>query len=117
MSLNAYVRTTRAAETPQQAEERALRLANLKLRRAAEQQVTGPELVEALHFNRMVWQTFSDDCALPGNQLAPQTRAAIVSLGLWVGRHSSEVAAGRETVTPLIEVNSLIMDGLTGARQ
>ncbi|HEX8420924.1 MAG TPA: flagellar biosynthesis regulator FlaF [Sphingomonas sp.] len=39
-------------------------------------------------------------------------RASIVSLGLWVDRHTSDVAAGREGIDPLIEVNRTIIEAL-----
>jgi flagellar protein FlaF len=41
-------------------------------------------------------------------------RAAIVSLGLWVERYTTDVAAGRDRIDALIEINRLIIDGLQG---
>lgn len=117
MSLNAYIRTAQAAESPQQVEERALQFANRKLLAAAEQGTRGAALVEALHFNRELWRTFADDCSVQGNGLPPEIRAAIISLNLWVQRFSSDVAAGRDTVDSLVEVNSNIMEGLAAQRQ
>lgn len=44
---------------------------------------------------------------------APDTlRAAIVSLGLWVDRYTTDVAAGRDRIDSLIDINRSIIEGL-----
>jgi flagellar biosynthesis activator protein FlaF len=117
MSIDAYLRTTQALETPQGVEQRALQLANRRLSTAQSRGDCGTALVEALQFNRELWRTLADDCALSGNGLPPGLRASIISLSLWVNRHSSEVAARRESITPLIEVNNDILEGLIAQRR
>jgi flagellar protein FlaF len=56
-----------------------------------------------------------DDCANPANGLPAPLRASIISLAIWVGRHTSAVIRRREEIEPLIEVNRLIMQGLASA--
>jgi flagellar protein FlaF len=41
-------------------------------------------------------------------------RASIISLSLWVGRHSSAVMRKEEDFEPLIDINRTIMQGLAG---
>jgi flagellar protein FlaF len=59
-----------------------------------------------------VWTALSNDCSSPGNSLSPQLRASIISLSLWVSRHTSAVMRREEEIEPLIEINRIIMQGL-----
>jgi flagellar protein FlaF len=52
------------------------------------------------------------DCSSPENQLPAPLRASIISLAIWVGKHTSAVIRKREDIQPLIEVNRLVMQGL-----
>ncbi|NAW45063.1 transcriptional regulator, partial [Salmonella sp. gx-f4] len=49
--------------------------------------------------------------------LANPVRAQIISLSLFVNRHSSAVMRGEETFQELIDINRMIMQGLAGAAQ
>jgi flagellar protein FlaF len=49
------------------------------------------------------------------NQLPKEVRAKIVSLSLWVAKYSRRVSREGAELTPLIEVNRSIMQGLEGA--
>ena len=66
----------------------------------------------ALDWNRRLWSVLATDCAQPNNALPDALRANVISLGLWVNRHTSAVMSGEETFEPLIEVNRAIMQGL-----
>jgi flagellar protein FlaF len=68
--------------------------------------------VDALDWNRRVWTALSDDCSRPDNRLPAPLRASIISLGLWVGKHTSAAIRGHEDIQPLIDVNRIIMQGL-----
>jgi flagellar protein FlaF len=39
-------------------------------------------------------------------------RASIISLSIWVGKHTSAVIRRQEEIEPLIEINRMIMQGL-----
>jgi flagellar protein FlaF len=65
-----------------------------------------------LDWNRRVWSALSDDCSDPGNGLPPSLRASIISLSIWVARHTSAVIRRQEPIEPLIEINRTIMQGL-----
>lgn len=112
MSLEAYRRVQKAAESPRQSEYRLFGQVTAALIKAKENSYTGPPLVDALDWNRRLWSTLSTDCGLPGNNLPKQLRAQIVSLALWVSRYSSDVARGKADIDALIDVNRAIMEGL-----
>jgi flagellar protein FlaF len=42
-------------------------------------------------------------------------RAQIISISIWVGKHTSAVIRREEEIDPLIEINRIIMQGLHGA--
>lgn len=112
MSLNAYERTRSITETARATERRLMMQITGDLIAARDAGQTGTALTPALFRNREVWSVFTSACAARGNQLPDPIRAAIVSLGLWVDRYTSDVAAGRDGIDPLIEVNRTIIDGL-----
>jgi flagellar protein FlaF len=74
----------------------------------------GPR-AEAIDWNRKLWRTLASDCLDDRNQLPPAVRAQIVSLSLWVSKYSKQVTRKGAPLTPLIEINRNIMQGLQGA--
>ena len=68
--------------------------------------------IEALDWNRRLWTILSNDCARPENALPPPVRAKIISLALWVNRHTSAVMRREAGIELLVEVNRAIMQGL-----
>jgi len=116
MSLQAYHRASTWAESPRQMEYRLFAQVTLALMEAAKvdpKDITAR--VDALDWNRRVWTTLSEDCINPGNGLPETLRASIISLAIWVGRHTSAVIRRQEDIEPLIEVNRMIMQGLAPA--
>ncbi|MGH6780549.1 MAG: flagellar biosynthesis regulator FlaF [Sphingomonadaceae bacterium] len=112
MSVDAYRRARSIAETPRAAEYRLMSQVTGDLIDARESRLGGTALMQALHRNREVWSTFSTSCGAPGNMLPAELRASIISIALWVDRHTSDVATGRDSIDELITVNRAIMDGL-----
>ncbi|HEY8003168.1 MAG TPA: flagellar biosynthesis regulator FlaF, partial [Phenylobacterium sp.] len=113
MSLQAYHQASTRAESPRQTEYRLFAQVTLALMEAAKSDpadVAGR--VDALDWNRRIWTVLSEDCANPDNALPAPLRASIISLAIWVGRHTSAVIRRREDIEPLIEVNRMIMQGL-----
>ncbi|MCA3256386.1 MAG: flagellar biosynthesis regulator FlaF [Alphaproteobacteria bacterium] len=115
MSLAAYRHTQRTAESPRQVEHRVFSQVTAALVDADSRGLSGPQLVTALHRNRELWSALADDCRSPGNRLPDSLRAGIISLALWVDRHSSAVARGEAQVTDLVEINRTVMEGLRPA--
>lgn len=117
MTLTAYQRTQSISESPRSMERRLVAHVTGRMTSARDSGQLGVELVDVLHHNREMWQAFSAMCAAPGNGLPPALRAGIISLALWVDRHSTAVIAGKETIDALIEVNRTIGEGLNGEPQ
>ncbi len=116
MSLQAYQKAATWAESPRQMEYRLFAQVTLALMEAAKTDPTDiPARIDVLDWNRRVWTALSDDCSSPGNGLPAPLRASIISLSIWVARHTSAVIRRQEQIEPLIEVNRMIMQGLAPA--
>jgi flagellar protein FlaF len=113
MSIKSYQRAAAQAESPRELEYRAFGKATAALIQAKEAGAAElGALAAALELNRRLWTAVSADCALEGNKLPPPLRAGIISLALWVSRHSSLVLREGADIDPLIDVNRAIMEGL-----
>jgi flagellar protein FlaF len=117
MSLQAYQRTAQASESPREAEYRLFGQVTRALMAAAETDDGDLQTrMEALDWNRRLWGALATDCAREDNQLPEAVRAQIISLSLWVNRHTSAVMRRQEDFQPLIDVNRMIMQGLGGPK-
>jgi flagellar protein FlaF len=115
MSLQAYQRAAQQAETPRESEYRLFGQVTRALIEAAAVDASDFKTrIEALDWNRRVWTALAADCATPENNLPLNVRAQIISLSIWVSRHTSAVMRREETIEPLIDVNKIIMQGLAG---
>jgi flagellar protein FlaF len=113
MSVQAYQQAAKRAEQPRDSEYRLFGEVTRALMAAAKVPVEDFRTrIDALDWNRRVWMALASDCSLPTNPLDPGLRAQIISLSLWVGRHSSAVMRGEETFDALIDVNRTMMQGL-----
>ena len=113
MSLQAYQQAASRAESPRDSEYRLFAQVTLALMEAAKTDPTDiPGRIDALDWNRSVWTVLLSDCSSPENQLPAPLRASIISLAIWVGKHTSAVIRRREDIQPLIDVNRLVMQGL-----
>jgi flagellar protein FlaF len=70
--------------------------------------------IDALDWNRRLWSALAGDCSDSSNTLGAPMRAQIISLSLFINRHSSAVMRGEETFQDLIDINRMIMQGLAG---
>jgi flagellar protein FlaF len=115
MSLRAYHQATARAESPREAEYRLIGQVTRALMAAAELDPSDLKgRVDALDWNRRMWTALGSDCASSDNQLPDSLRAGIISLSIWVSKHTSAVIRREEDIEPLIEVNRMIMQGLGG---
>ena len=112
MSLNAYQQSQWKTEDPRQTEYRLF--ARVTKAMIDAQGGTQAELIRALAWNRRLWITLEADCAQDDNKLPVTIRAGIISLALWVQRHTRMVLKGVADIEPLIVVNRSIMEGLAG---
>ncbi len=112
--ITAYHRARTIAERPRAAERRLLTEITGAMRTADAAGGDCADLVMALHRNREAWATLAAACAAGGNVLPPALRAGVISLAIFVDRHTSEIIAGRATIEALVDVNLLVIDGLSG---
>ncbi len=83
------------------------------LRAAQEKGAQSRERVEALFYLRRLWMIFLNDLRDPNNELPDQLRAGIISIGIWMNKEIDRVQRGPTSdLTPMIEINELIRDGL-----
>lgn len=83
------------------------------LREAQQKGPLSRERVDALFYLRRLWMIFLDDLKDPNNELPPQLRAGIISIGIWMMKEIDRVRGGlAEDLTPIIEINEIIRDGL-----
>ena len=115
MSLQAYQRAASHAEAPRDVEYRLFGEVTrelIKIAAADKDDIAGR--MQALDWNRRVWSALASDCAAPSNTLPVEVRAQIISLSLWVNRHTSAVMRSGADIEDLIDVNRIIMQGLSG---
>lgn len=118
MSLNAYKQATARAESPREMEYRLFGQVTRALLSASE--LDRSEIaarIDALDWNRRLWTVLANDCSTTENGLPAGVRASIISLSLWVTRHTSAVMRGEEEFEPLIEVNRIMMGALAPATE
>lgn len=114
MSLQAYQRVAQRAESPREAEYRLFGQVTRALIEASQTDETEIQIrIDALDWNRRLWGALASDCSREENALPDALRAQIISLSLWVSRHSSAIMRREEAFEPLIDVNKIIMQGLT----
>jgi flagellar protein FlaF len=115
MSLQAYQSAAQRAENPREAEYRLFGQVTRALMEAAQADPSDfTARIDALDWNRRLWSALATDCADPSNSMPMEARAQIISLSIWVARHSSAVMRREEEIQDLIDVNKLIMQGLSG---
>lgn len=114
MSHQAYQQAATRAESPRDLEYRLFAQVTRALMEAAALDISEvARRADALDWNRRLWSVLGAECSSPENQLPPQLRASIISLSIWVGKHTSLVIRNREDIEPLIEVNRMVMQGLS----
>lgn len=113
MALSAYQNAATRVEDPRSTEYRLFAQVTRALIKAAEADLLDMKTrSEALDWNRRVWSAFAIDCAEPDNKLPEGLRAAIISLSIFVSKHSSAVMREGADIDILIEINKTIMQGL-----
>lgn len=118
MSLQAYTTAATRAESPRDMEYRLFGQVTRALVHASTVDPSDVATrIDALDWNRSLWTALANDCGSPGNVLGHSLRAQIISLSLFVNRHSSAVMRGEESFEDLIDLNRMMMQGLSGQQQ
>lgn len=113
MSVQAYQQAAARAESPRDIEYRLFGQVTRALMTASE--ASGSDIgarMDALDWNRRLWSVLAADCASNNNQLPVPLRANIISLSLWVSRHTSAIMRNEAEFGPLIDINKMMMQGL-----
>ncbi|HEV7691013.1 MAG TPA: flagellar biosynthesis regulator FlaF [Hyphomonadaceae bacterium] len=114
MSIQAYQTTAQKTESPRQTEYRAFAQATRGLIDAAALPLTEiGRRGEALAKNKQLWSLLASDCAAEGNTLSQSLRAQIISLSIFVDRHTRAVMREGADFDVLIDINRTIMQGLS----
>ena len=112
MSLGAYQKTLQTTETTRNTEYRLFAQITSELMAAKDLARTDSRVAIALHRNKELWGTLMTDCASNDNGLPETLRAQVMSVAIWVNRHSSNVLRENAPIEPLISINRTIMEGL-----
>ena len=115
MSLHSYDRAQAGTENPRLTEYRVFAQVTKALSDTAARGKEPESWAEALNWNRRLWMTLQLDLANDTNRLPEALRAQLISVAIWVDRHTSLVLRGDGEVEPLISVNRTIMEGLSAA--
>ena len=114
MGLRAYQQASQRTENPRDAEYRLFGQVTRALLEAAQTPVEDIRTrMDALDWNRRMWSALATDCSSDANSLPEQVRAYIISLSIWVNKHTSAVMRREEEIEPLIDINKMIMQGLS----
>lgn len=112
MSYNAYQKVQQRTESAAEVEYRLFTQVTRALVAAENQKPSQPDFIKAIDWNRRMWSTLSSDCSAEGNGLPKELRASIISLAIWVSKHSTLVMRAEESIDDLIQINKTIMEGL-----
>ena len=115
MSLQAYKTAATRAENPREMEYRLFGQVTRALMHASTvDKIDVATRIDALDWNRRLWSTLATDCANPDNGMDKALRARIISISLFVSKHSSAVMRGEDDFEALIDINKMVMQGLAG---
>jgi len=111
MSLQKYQTALRTTENPRSMEYRLFAQVTRALMDCKDK--SAQQRIEALDMNRRMWLVLQADLVDGRNQLPNQLKASLISLSIWVEKHTSKTMAGSVGIDPLIDVNRAVMEGLS----
>jgi flagellar protein FlaF len=114
MSIKEYARTAIQTDDPRKVEYRAFLAVTQELERSRESQPTDDNVKKALWRNQKLWGLLRGDLMNEQNALPSDLKARLVSLSLYVDKHTSHFLAGTAKLDTLIDINRSIMAGLNG---
>ncbi|MBL42359.1 MAG: hypothetical protein CMM49_06865 [Rhodospirillaceae bacterium] len=82
-----------------------------------EKEITNQSFIEAIELNKLLWRTLETDLASKENQLPDALKAKLISVAMWVEKHSLLAEKGEAKVDSLIEVNQSIVKGLIASTE
>ena len=115
MYINAYKTATLASEHPTQTEYRLFAEITRELEIANEVSANSYDRVNAVFRNSQLWLTLQTDLMSDNNRMDKETKAGLISLAIWVGKYTTPAMKANVDLSPLIDVNKQIMEGLANA--
>ena len=113
-SRSGYGAATRAMGSPREVEYRVFGQVTGRIAAALGDGAPFAELAAALHENTRLWTALALDLARPDNALPEDLRARLLSLALFMRRHTEQVLQGRAGAEAIVEINTTVMRGLRG---
>ena len=111
MSIAGY-QTAQGTEDPRKTEYRLFAQVTRALMNVEESDSLDADFREAIEWNRRMWNALEIDLASDANSLPDALKAQLISVAMWVERHSAMALRGEGEVDPLITVNRSVMEGL-----
>lgn len=114
MKTNAYTTAQNQQDDPRSREYRVFISITAAMEKAlaSEGHTAVAELNHALFQNQRLWSTLMADLSTEGNALPDDLKAQLLSLGIWVMKHTTAVIAGEARAQDLIDVNRIVLKGL-----
>jgi len=113
MQYDAYKRANSATEKPSQTEYRLFAEITRELEQAMSSSAAPTDRILAAFRNSQLWLTLKTDLISEQNKLDVHIKAGLISLAIWVEKLSAEAIRGEIDLSPLIDVNKDIMQGLS----
>ena len=111
MSIAGY-QAAQGTEDPRKTEYRLFAQVTRALMNIEESDSLDADFREAIEWNRRMWNALEIDLASDANSLPDALKAQLISVAMWVERHSAMALRGEGEVDPLITVNRSVMEGL-----
>ncbi|MFV3076835.1 flagellar biosynthesis regulator FlaF [Niveispirillum fermenti] len=111
MSVAAYRQSIMDTATPRQLERKVFQQVTMDLETATRSN-DAMARIRAIDRNRRLWITLIADVSDTGNLLPDALKAGLISLGLWVDRYSGQALSTDHPLSPLVDVNRAVMQGL-----
>ena len=111
----AYATTMKTTLEPRGVELKAFLRINGRLIAAKDNaKASVAEVAGAIHQNNQLWTILATDVASEGNTLPKPLRAQILSLAIYSQKMGRAILRGEANLSALTDVNSTIIDGLSG---
>lgn len=114
MSVAAYRQSVMDTASPRQLERKVFQQITLELESASRNEDSFAR-IRAIDRNRKLWMTLVADLAEGENLLPDPLKAGLISLGIWVDKYSGQALTSKRPLTPLVDVNRAVIQGLGAA--
>lgn len=112
---SAYGSIQKDTMTPRSVEYRVFLQVTSRLEAAQESgNKKSVDYLNALGDNQLLWNALAADVASDANELPKQLKGQIFYLAEYMSHHTKLVRNGDEDLQPIIDINKMMMEGLSG---